>query len=451
MSPPSDGATIALIEDDPIMGESITQRLALEGYRCRWWRAGLDAVAGLHEPGGVDAIVCDIRLPDIDGEELFRRVQPTIGTVPIVFMTAFGDIKQAVRLVRAGADDYLTKPFGIDTLLQKLTRLLARNAAEASSVGVLGASEAMRRLEGLLRRVGDIDSSVLLVGESGVGKEVAAKFLHGVSNRCDGPFIAVNCAAIPADLIDSELFGHEKGSFTSAHALHLGFAERASRGTLFLDEVAELPIGLQGKLLRLLQERLFFRVGGERQIALTARLVCATNADLRCCVEHGSFRKDLYYRLNVIELRVPSLRERPEDMLPLLRSFVTEYAEQFSRQVRGITARAEHAVLAYDWPGNIRELRNRVERAVALAEGSRLDTGDLFPRMEPELGETMPIVTLADARVEAERHQIIRALRGSGGHVGAAAKHLRVSRTTLWGKMKRLGLSPTVTDSESVN
>jgi DNA-binding NtrC family response regulator len=448
MSPPKNSAAIALIEDDPIMGESITQRLALEGYRCRWWRAGLDALAGLHEPGGVDAIVCDIRLPDIDGEELFRRVLPTIGTVPIVFMTAFGDIKQAVRLVRAGADDYLTKPFDIDALLHKLACLLARDAGEASLVGVLGASEAMRRLEGLLHRVRDIDSSVLLIGESGVGKEVAAKFLHGVSNRRDGPFIAVNCAAIPADLIDSELFGHERGSFTSAIALHLGFAERASRGTLFLDEVAELPIGLQAKLLRLLQERLFFRVGGERQIALTARVVCATNADLRSRVEQGSFRKDLYYRLNVIELRVPSLRERPEDILPFLRSFVREYAEQFSRQVRSITLRAEHAVLAYDWPGNVRELRNRVERAVALAEGTRLDTGDLFPGMEPELGETKRIVTLADARVEAERRQIIRALLGSGGHVGAAAKHLRVSRTTLWEKMKRLSLSEAINDRE---
>jgi DNA-binding NtrC family response regulator len=447
MSPPNDSAAIALIEDDPIMGESITQRLLLEGYRCHWWRAGRAALAGLHEPGGVDAIVCDIRLPDIDGEDLFRRLLPTIGTVPIVFMTAFGDIKQAVRLVRAGADDYLTKPFTIDTLLQKLACLLARTG-RASSVGVLGASEAMRRLEGLLRRVRDIDSSVLLIGESGVGKEVAAKFLHGVSNRRDEPFIAVNCAAIPTDLIDSELFGHEKGSFTGAHALHLGFAERASRGTLFLDEVAELPIGLQAKLLRLLQERLFFRVGGERQIAFTARLVCATNADLRCRVDQGGFRKDLYYRLNVIELQVPPLRERPEDILPLLRSFVTQYAEQFSRQLRGITARAEHVVLAYDWPGNVRELRNRVERAVALTEGARLDTGDLFPGMEPQAREPNPIVTLADARVEAERRQIVRALHGTGGHVGAAAKYLRVSRTTLWDKMKRLGLSQTVTDSK---
>jgi DNA-binding NtrC family response regulator len=446
MSPNNDKAVIVLIEDDPIMGESLTQRLVLEGYRCCWWRAGLDALAGLHEPGDVGAIVCDIRLPDIDGEELFRRVLPTIGVVPVVFMTAFGDIEQAVRLVREGADDYLTKPFDIDTLLQKLTCLLARDAGRVSSVGVLGVSEAMRQLERLLRRVKDIDSSVLLIGESGVGKEVAAKFLHGVSNRCDGPFIAVNCAAIPADLIDSELFGHEKGSFTSALALHLGFAERASRGTLFLDEVAELPIGVQAKLLRLLQERLFFRVGGERQIALTARVICATNADLRSRVEQGSFRKDLYYRLNVIELRVPSLRERPEDILPFLRSFVTEYAEQFSRQVRSITLRAEHAALAYDWPGNVRELRNRVERAVALAEGTRLDTGDLFPGMEPELGETRRIVTLADARVEAERRQIIRALLGSGGHVGAAAKHLRVSRTTLWDKMKRLSLSQTIND-----
>jgi DNA-binding NtrC family response regulator len=250
MSPPNDSATIAVIEDDPVMGESIAQRLVLEQYHCRWWRTGQDALSGLRETGNVAAIVCDIKLPDIDGEQLFRRVLPAIGATPIVFMTAFADIKQAVRLVRAGADDYLTKPFAIDALLQKLSSILARHAAEAGSVGVLGTSEAMRRLEGLLRRIRDIDSSVLLMGESGAGKEIAAKFLHDISKRSDAPFVAVNCAAIPAELMDSELFGHQKGSFTSAHALHIGFAERAGRGTLFLDEVAELPVGLQAKLLR---------------------------------------------------------------------------------------------------------------------------------------------------------------------------------------------------------
>jgi DNA-binding NtrC family response regulator len=286
--------------------------------------------------------------------------------------------------MRAGADDYLTKPFAIDALLQKLAYIIRRRGAKVGLAGVLGTSEAMRQLEKLLCRIRDIDSSVLLMGESGVGKEVAAKFLHDVSNRRDAPFIAVNCAAVPTELVDSELFGHEKGSFTSAHMLHLGFAERANHGTLFLDEIAELPIGLQAKLLRLLQERTFYRVGGERQISFTARLVCATNADLRRRVEQGHFRKDLYYRLNVIELFVPSLRERPEDILSLLRLFVASYAEQFSRRIRGVTAQAEHAVLAYSWPGNVRELRNRVERAVALAEDAWLDAEDLFPGTEPQ-------------------------------------------------------------------
>ena len=441
MSPPNDSATIAVIEDDPVMGESIAQRLVLEQYHCRWWRTGQDALSGLRETGNVAAIVCDIKLPDIDGEQLFRRVLPAIGATPIVFMTAFADIKQAVRLVRAGADDYLTKPFAIDALLQKLSSILARHAAEAGSVGVLGTSEAMRRLEGLLRRIRDIDSSVLLMGESGAGKEIAAKFLHDISKRSDAPFVAVNCAAIPAELMDSELFGHQKGSFTSAHALHIGFAERAGRGTLFLDEVAELPVGLQAKLLRLLQERCFLRVGGEREIAFSARLVCATNADLQRRVAQGAFRKDLYYRLNVIELRVPSLRERAKDILPLLHIFVSAYAEQFSRPVKGITSRAEHAILAHQWPGNVRELRNRAERAVALAEGARLDIEDLFPEAETQRGGPKPIFTLADARADAERRQIISALDNAGGQLGVAAKCLQVSRTTLWEKMRRLGIS----------
>jgi DNA-binding NtrC family response regulator len=444
----NEAPVIAVIEDDSILGESITQRLTLEGYRWRWWRTGQDALACLSESGGVHAIVCDIKLPDIDGEDLFHQVLPAIGTVPIVFMTAFGDIKQAVRLVRAGADDYLTKPFAIDALLQKLATLLARHVAKDGSQAVLGTSEAMRQLEGVLRRIKDIDSSVILMGESGVGKEVAAKFLHDMSNRRDAPFIAVNCAAIPDELMDSELFGHEKGSFTSAHALHVGFAERARDGTLFLDEVAELHFGLQAKLLRLLQEHLFFRVGGERQIAFRARLVCATNADLGCRVEQGSFRRDLYYRLNVIELRVPPLRERSEDIMPLLQMFVTSYAEKFKHPVKGITSRAENAILAHQWPGNVRELRNRTERAVALAEGARLDVGDLFPEVGPQPREAKSIVTLAEARAEAERHQIISALDGAGGRVGAAAKRLRVSRTTLWEKMKRLGIAEHITESE---
>jgi DNA-binding NtrC family response regulator len=448
MSASVDDATIAVIEDDPILGESIVQRLVLEGHRCCWWGTGREALAGLRKAGGVAAIVCDIKLTDINGEELFRRMLPLIGATPIVFMTAFGDIEQAVRLIRAGADDYLTKPFAIDALVQKLSNILTRHAVTTGSVGVLGTSEAMRQLEGLLRRIRDIESSVLLTGESGVGKEVAAKFLHKISKRFDAPFVAVNCAAIPAELVDSELFGHEKGSFTSANALHIGFAERAGRGTLFLDEIAELPVGLQAKLLRLLQERLFLRVGGERQIAFTARLVCATNADLRHRVEQGSFRRDLYYRLNVIELQVRPLRERTEDILPLLQRYVSLFGEQFSRPTEGVTPRAERAVLAHQWPGNVRELRNRAERAVALAESALLDIDDLFPEAAAEYAEPRPIVTLADARAEAERRQIISALDDADSQLGAAAKRLQISRTTLWEKMKRLGISQTVAEPE---
>jgi DNA-binding NtrC family response regulator len=210
---------------------------------------------------------------------------------------------------------------------------------------------------------------------------------------------------------------------------------------LFLDEIAELPVGLQAKLLRLLQERVFLRVGGERQIAFTARLVCATNADLHHRVEQGSFRKDLYYRLNVIELQVPPLREHTEDILPLVQSYVSAFAEQFSQPIKGLTPRAEHAVLAHPWPGNVRELKNRAERAVALAEGALLDVEDLFPEAAAEDAEPKLIITLADARADAERRQIISALEVAGGQLGAAAKRLRISRTTLWEKMKRLGLS----------
>jgi DNA-binding NtrC family response regulator len=256
----------------------------------------------------------------------------------------------------------------------------------------------------------------------------------------------VNCAAIPGELIESEILGHEKGAFTGAQGRHLGYAERAAGGALFLDEIGELPPPAQAKLLRLLQERSFFRLGGEQLVPFAARLVCASNRDLDAAVRSGRFREDLYYRINVIPVTIPPLRERAEDVLPLLRGYVRHFAETFGQPVKGLTPAAEAAALAHGWPGNVRELRNRAERAVALAEPGWLGPADLFPERQagaPPPREDEAIGTLAAARDAAERRQIERALRHTGGQIARAAEVLGVSRTTLWEKMRRLGIGDT--------
>jgi DNA-binding NtrC family response regulator len=436
---------IAVIEDDPIMGESLVQRLALENHRPVWWQTGSEALAGIASQRP-DLVICDIRLPDMDGEELFARARAGLRDVPILFVTAYGEIPQAVRLIRQGADDYITKPFDLPEFLERIDRLLEQHeTTHADDNAALGASAPMRGIEALLRRICDIDSTLLFTGESGVGKEVAARFVHQISHRADKPFMALNCAAIPPELIDSELFGHERGSFTSATHRHEGYAERARDGVLFLDEVAELPLSVQAKLLRVVQERAFFRVGGEKPVEFRARLFCATNADLNARVRDGRFREDLFYRINVIPVAIPSLRQRLEDLPGLARRFLDEFCALFGRDIRGFTPAAREAMRVHPWAGNIRELRNRIERAVALSDVPWVDAPALFPDSPPDpvaLQAGPASISLAEARDQAERRHIVSALERTGGQIGKAAELLRVSRTTLWEKMRRLGLNP---------
>jgi DNA-binding NtrC family response regulator len=438
---------IGLVEDDPIMGESLVQWLSIEGYEPAWWRTGAEAMAGL-EDCRPDALICDMRLPDMTGEDVFRQAAPRLRDVPVLFVTAYGDIDQAVRLIRAGADDYMTKPFEIGAFLARLRHLMERHAVAPEAGPALGQSAAMRETEALLRQIAPIHSSVLFTGESGAGKEVAARFLHSASPRAAEPFIAVNCGAIPDTLMESELFGHEKGAFTGAHARHEGYAERARKGVLFLDEIAELPMPLQTKLLRLVQERVFHRVGGERPIEFGARLLCASNADIERAVREGRFREDLYYRLNVIPVRIAPLRERKEDILPLAVAFLRDYAATFQSPARGLTTIAEEAVLNHAWPGNVRELRNRIERAVALARGNWIGPADLFPERHRQRPEAKGLGSLAEAREAAERRQILFALEKTGGRVRQAAELLGVSRSTLFEKIRRLGLQTDACDEQ---
>jgi DNA-binding NtrC family response regulator len=432
---PHERGRIGIIEDDLVVGGTLAHRLELEGYTPLWWRTGREALEGIRAQRP-DLVVCDILLPDMSGKDVFLRALPGLGGRPFLFVTAHAHIEDAVFLMKAGAVDYLEKPYALPDLLDRIARLIKLQPRPA---GDLGTSEAMRQVELLLRRVADIDSSLLITGESGVGKEVAAKFVHQISTRAAEPFVAVNCGAIPNELIESQLFGHEKGAFTSAQVRHHGYVERARNGILFLDEVGELPMLMQVKLLRLIQERTFTRIGGETAITTSARIICATNTDLEAAVAEGSFRRDLFYRINVIAVVIPPLRDRCDDILPLARRFVQEFSEAFERDVRGFTPTAEQALLSDPWPGNVRELRNRVERAVALSQASRIGVNALFPSEATEADGDRQ-ATLAEVRDRAERRHIRAVLADVDNRIEEAAKRLGVSRSTLFDKMRKLDI-----------
>ena len=432
-----EGRVVGLVEDDPVMGESLVQSLSLEGCHVDWWKTGAEAMRGLRATSP-DLVVCDIKLPDIDGDDLFRQLAAISSIPPFLFITAFGDIDQAVAIMRSGGSDYVTKPFDTTGFIMRARSLIQRNPVTRTDA-VLGVSEAIRDIEAMLRRVCDRTTPLLITGETGVGKEVCARFLHHISQRSKEPFIGVNCAAIPADVMESELFGH-KG--TGAAGFHRGFAERARGGILFLDEVAELPTHLQAKLLRLVETREFNRVGGEQLLQFHGRIVCSTNRDLTAAIQDGRFREDLYYRINVMGVEVPSLKNRPDDIPWLMDLFFEQFRHGDRVLVKGFSTLAQEAALGYSWPGNVRQLKNRVERAVTLANGEWIMPIDLFPDLvELEHPLIQAFATLSQTRDFAERRQIERAIKETNGHIIEAAKLLGISRTTLWEKMRRLDVT----------
>lgn len=435
--------TISLVEDDVLMGESLSQRLALEGADVHWWHSAGEAIEAISRLPGLDAVVCDIRLPDGSGETVFREVSAQDNPPPFLFMTGFGDIDQAVRLIRAGGGDYLTKPFDMPDFLDRLEHLIG--GRDPLTEPRLGVSAAMISIERLLHRLARSNANVLITGETGVGKEVCARYLHAISAQRGGPFIAVNCAAIPEELLESELFGHEKGAFSGAVARHLGYAERSKGGTLFLDEIGELSPRMQSKLLRLIESRSFSRVGGEQVIGFDARLVTATNADLAALIRAGKFREDLFYRINVVGVSIPALRERREDIAWLANLIFDLTSANQDDAPSGLSEMAIKALEEHDWPGNARELRNRIERATVLALGPWIMPGDLFPEKAPHQGragiEPDALQPLDAARDEAERRHILKVLKTTKGAIQPAARILQVSRSTLWEKMRRLDIS----------
>ena len=432
-------ARVGLVEDDPVMGGSIVQRLELEGWDVTWWQTGKEAVDALPiDASAFDIVICDIRLPDMSGELVFTELAKQPNTPPFLFVTGYGEIDQAVRLMRSGAVDFMTKPFAMDDFLKRI-ETGRRVSADRPTTYCLGRSRAIHQVEDQLSRYAGHDLPVLITGETGSGKEVAARLLHQVSRRGNEPFVAVNCAAIPAELLESELFGHEKGAFTGAQSRHLGYAERAGRGTLFLDEIGDMPPSLQAKLLRLMESESFNRVGGEAPVPFRARVVAATHRELARGKGAG-FREDLYFRLAVLPVEVPPLRKRPEDIVWLLRRFLDNALANGESRIRGFSALAEDAALAHPWPGNARELRNRIDRAVALSTSEWIMPGDLFPE---QFGRSTAedFLSLAIVRDAAEKRQIERALQETGGQVAKAAGLLGISRTTLWERMTRLGVA----------
>jgi DNA-binding NtrC family response regulator len=433
-----EGHAIAVIEDDPVMGESLVQALSLEGCRVDWWKSGAEASRGLRDTSP-DLVICDMRLPDTTGESLFLTHAALMPLPPFLFVTAFGDIDQAVALMRQGAADYVTKPFELSKVLARVKSLILKSTALHHG-GDLGVSREMKEVEATLRRISDLTSPVLITGETGVGKEVCARFLHGLSSRSQEPFIAVNCAAIPADVMERELFGYRGAT---AQAFHRGFAERTRGGILFLDEVSDLALPLQAKLLRLVETREYHRLGGEQGMIFHGRIVCSTHRDLQALVKEGRFREDFFYRIAGMKVDVPLLRERPEDIPWLIGLFLERFKGGAAKQA---SVQAVDAALIYPWPGNVRELRNRVERAVALSRTDWIMPADLFPEnaaatREQSYEPLRPFATLSEAREDAERRQIEKALKETGGHMIDAARLLGVSRTTLWEKMRRLGIA----------
>ncbi len=452
-------AHILVVDDDPAHRLMLTTLLSDWGYRVKEADGGLSAVAKVQEEP-LDAVIMDVRMPDMDGIEATRRIHHYNPALPVIVLTAFSSVPSAVEALKAGAYDYLTKPLDFDALRLALDRALEHThlrtenqelreqLARLRLPEIIGTSAAMARLVELLALVAPSEATVLITGESGTGKGLVARAIHANSRRSHGPLVEVNCAAIPENLMETELFGHDKGAFTGADKARRGRFAQADGGTIFLDEVGELSLPMQAKLLRVLQDGQIQRVGSDQPIAVDVRILAATNRDLHQMTQEGLFREDLYYRLNVVAVEVPPLRQRKEDIPLLVDHFLRTFAQKNKRTVRGITPRAMDLLLKYDWPGNVRELENVMERAVILLRGEYLTEAELPLHLQrpetpgpsgpandapPEDAVSLPSVTLA----EMERRLIERVLEETGGNKSEAARRLGITRRTLKLKLKK--------------
>jgi two-component system, NtrC family, response regulator AtoC len=479
---------IVLADDELNLRKVLGAILLRDGYEVLEARDGEEALRVLAEASNVAAVITDLRMPRLDGMGVLRRVVADHPDVPVIMITAHGSVDSAVEAVKLGAFDYIEKPFEQTQIQQVVAKAIktheldkrAPRAAQPATAasgryGLIGRSPQLEQVFGVIEKVADTPSTVLISGESGTGKELIARALHGNSSRKAGPFIKINCAAIPKTLMESELFGYEKGAFTGAVASKPGRFELADGGTLFLDEIGEIPVEMQVKLLRVLQESEFERVGGIKTIKVDVRLVTATNRDLQKEVASQTFREDLFYRLNVVPIHLPPLRERRGDIPLLVEHFIARFNERLKKQIAGIDEEALTRLMAHPWPGNIRELENVLERTILFCEGPTIHASNLPPEISggsgpvpvpPPAASVLPTPSVASpsapppppatpapgtrasslkeiVRQETERVErelIMRALEETGGNVTQAARKLKISRKSLQNKMKEFGL-----------
>ncbi len=442
-------ARILIAEDDADLRDLLQDELEDAGYETVVAIDGRSAMTRIeHERERIDLLITDMRMPGLAGDELLNAMRTHRSEAPVIAITAFGSVEQAVEMVKAGAFQYLTKPFDTDDLLRAVADALEQSAPQReqarlrrelpeTTTRIIGASWPMRELFKLIARAARSSSTVLITGESGTGKELVARSIHEASER-KGAFVPVNCAAIPSELMEAELFGHTGQAFTGAKQARPGLFESADEGTLFLDEIGEMPLALQPKLLRVLQEGRVRRVGADREREVNMRVIAATNRDLERAVSEGRFRDDLYWRLNVIHLHILPLRERPFDIPLLVEHFINKIAEKSGHPPLNVLPETLAALTAYSWPGNARELENVIERAVALAGGHNLTPDDLPERVRTN-GQTAGLIARAKERRmtlrELEKEYIVEALRMTGGNKSRAAEILGIDRRTLHRKL----------------
>jgi DNA-binding NtrC family response regulator len=470
-------ARILVIDDEESPRESL-RFILKDRYDVVLAEDGSSGLDALSKQGPFDVMLLDIKMPQMDGLEVLSKALQFAPTMPVVMVTAITEAKPAVQAMKMGAVDYLNKPFDVDEIRLVVDRILKQRAQEREVVrlrtelqgvskfeNIVGSSPAMQKVYTLIQRVVDTDTTILVLGETGTGKELVARALHYKSVRCEGPFIALHCAAIPSELLESEMFGHEKGAFTGAQQRRIGMFEAAGGGTLFLDEIGEMPFSTQSKLLRAIQEREIRRIGGQETIGINVRLVCATNRDLENEVKQGRFREDLFYRINVVPIMVPALRDRKDDIPLLAQHFLQRFAKDLNREVPQFTPAAMDLLLGYSWPGNVRELEHAIERLLVTCDSNKIGVEDLpFVISQADAAATAQIASrlaattpsfnvgkkvefnesgldLPKVTEDIERRAIEEALRRTGGIITEAARTLHITRRMLRYKMDKLNIS----------
>ena len=448
---------ILVVDDERLIRQSLEKGLSAQGYTVFSAGDGKTALR-LAEEESLDLIVLDLKLPDLNGIEVLKGLRDLEKDMPVLVITAYGSIDTAIQAIRAGAYDYITKPFDLEAFLlsisqaleasrlkKEVTYLRSQETIRSGLHRIIGQSPAMKEVGRWIRQIAQSDAStVLLEGESGTGKDLVARTIHTESARANQPFIEVNCAALPETLIESELFGHEKGAFTDAKTRKAGLLEVANRGTLYLDEIGDMNPALQSKLLSMIENKRFRRLGGVKDLSVDVRFIAATNRDLASAVEKGGFRKDLYYRLKVFSIHLPPLRERLSDLPQLIDFLLTEFQREFKKKTLGLSPEAQKILAGYHWPGNVRELRNVLERAFILCEGDRIESSHLPPELTasaippPQPGETPFRLPPEGVNLESLEQDLIRqALEISSGNQVRAAKLLGISRDVLRYRMKK--------------